>query len=169
MGTTANNSWPYPESSDYVADGATAIENLADAIDSGLGDVGLLSRGYVKDADKTVSVGISTTTTTLLSESVNVVAGRKYMLAWSGWTYATSTTMLINARIRINAATIQAVTINASTTFDSINMAMSRIWEAPSTGSVTVDISADTSTGTSFIRFTASRVNSNWLMIDVGE
>lgn len=33
MGTTANYSWPYPESSDYVADGATAIENLADAAD----------------------------------------------------------------------------------------------------------------------------------------
>lgn len=34
MGTTSNYSWPYPESSDYVADGATAIENLADAIDT---------------------------------------------------------------------------------------------------------------------------------------
>lgn len=34
MGTTPNYSWPYPESSDYVADGATAIENLADAIDT---------------------------------------------------------------------------------------------------------------------------------------
>lgn len=34
MGTTANYSWPYPESSDFVADGATAIENLADAIDT---------------------------------------------------------------------------------------------------------------------------------------
>jgi len=34
MGTTTNNGWPYPESTDYVADGATAIENLADAIDA---------------------------------------------------------------------------------------------------------------------------------------
>ena len=37
MGTTSNYSWPYPESSDYVADGATAIENLADSIDTTLG------------------------------------------------------------------------------------------------------------------------------------
>lgn len=37
MGNTANRSWPYPESSDFVADGATAIENLADAIDSSIG------------------------------------------------------------------------------------------------------------------------------------
>jgi hypothetical protein len=36
MGTTANFSWPYPESSDFVADGATAIENLADAVDTTL-------------------------------------------------------------------------------------------------------------------------------------
>lgn len=34
MGTTPNYSWPYPESSDFVADGATAIENLADAADA---------------------------------------------------------------------------------------------------------------------------------------
>lgn len=34
MGTTPNNGWPYPESTDFVADGATAIENLADAIDT---------------------------------------------------------------------------------------------------------------------------------------
>jgi hypothetical protein len=40
MGTTANYSWPYPESSDYVADGATAIENLADAVDTTVGGFG---------------------------------------------------------------------------------------------------------------------------------
>lgn len=47
MGTTANNAWPYPESTDFVADGATAIENLADAIDADLGDTSLLPRGVV--------------------------------------------------------------------------------------------------------------------------
>ena len=40
MGTTSNYSWPYPESSAYVADGATAIENLADAIDTTVSDLG---------------------------------------------------------------------------------------------------------------------------------
>jgi len=50
MGTTANYSWPYPESSDYVADGATAIENLADAIDTtvdGLGSWSNFTPSYV--------------------------------------------------------------------------------------------------------------------------
>ena len=37
MGNTANNNWPYPESTDLVNDGATAIETLADAIDTTLG------------------------------------------------------------------------------------------------------------------------------------
>lgn len=132
-------------------------------------DMNALPAGYVKDDDTTVSVGISTTSTTMLAESVNVVAGRKYMFTWSGWTYATSTTMVITARIRIDGVAIQAVSVSASSSMDNANLAMSRIWEAPSTGSVTVDIEADTSTGTSFIRFTSGRVNSNWLMIDVGE
>ena len=38
MGTTSNYSFPYPESSDYVADGATAFENLADAVDTTVHD-----------------------------------------------------------------------------------------------------------------------------------
>jgi len=37
MGQTANNSWNYPESSDLVKDGATAIQTLADDIDTTLG------------------------------------------------------------------------------------------------------------------------------------
>jgi len=34
MGTTSNYSWPYPESTDPVADGATDIQALADAADT---------------------------------------------------------------------------------------------------------------------------------------
>jgi len=37
MGTTANNGWTYPESTDLVKDGATAIQTLADDIDTTLG------------------------------------------------------------------------------------------------------------------------------------
>lgn len=37
MGTTSNMSIPYPESSDYVADGATAMENIATQVDSKTG------------------------------------------------------------------------------------------------------------------------------------
>jgi len=34
MGTTSNMAIPYPESSDYVADGATAMENIATQVDA---------------------------------------------------------------------------------------------------------------------------------------
>jgi len=37
-GTTTNYGFPYPTSTDYVRDGATAIESLADAIDAFVSD-----------------------------------------------------------------------------------------------------------------------------------
>jgi len=40
MGTTTNNGWTYPESTDLVKDGATAIQTLADDIDTTLGVYG---------------------------------------------------------------------------------------------------------------------------------
>lgn len=42
MGTTTNNAWPYPSSSDPVGDGATNIQNLAQGIDTSVG-TGLLA------------------------------------------------------------------------------------------------------------------------------
>jgi hypothetical protein len=36
--TTPNNLWPVPTSTDYVKDGATAIESLGDAIDASVGN-----------------------------------------------------------------------------------------------------------------------------------
>jgi hypothetical protein len=41
-GTTTNNGWDYPTSTDYVKDGATAIQTLADDIDTSVG-TGLLT------------------------------------------------------------------------------------------------------------------------------
>jgi hypothetical protein len=41
-GTTTNNAWAYPTSTDYVKDGATAIQTLASAIDTSVG-TGLLA------------------------------------------------------------------------------------------------------------------------------
>jgi len=63
-GTTSNNSWPYPESSDFVADGATAIENLADAIDADF-DTGVLkvdstnSRVGINDAAPSYALDVT--------------------------------------------------------------------------------------------------------------
>ena len=45
MGNTPNNNFPYPEPTDLVKDGAQAIEDLADAIDTTLGVYAPVSSG----------------------------------------------------------------------------------------------------------------------------
>lgn len=84
MGTTPNFSWPYPESSDFVADGATAIENLADAIDTSLytfpGIVQILSDGVGS------SVGNSTATHAASGLSITITprsATSKFVLIFN--------------------------------------------------------------------------------------
>ena len=68
MGQTANNSWNYPASSDLVKDGATAIQTLADDIDTTLGVYG--APGLVK---------INTTTfSAVSSQSLNSVFTSTY-------------------------------------------------------------------------------------------
>lgn len=70
MGTTANYSWPYPESSDYVADGATAIENLADAADASL--LAVRNSLIVQYAHSSVSSSVGNSTTTLADTGLSI-------------------------------------------------------------------------------------------------
>lgn len=68
MGTTPALDFPYPESSDYVADGATAIQNLAEAVEDtllGANYAGryrnLLYNGEMRIAQRgTLATGVST-------------------------------------------------------------------------------------------------------------
>jgi hypothetical protein len=71
MGNTPNNNFPFPESTDLVKDGAQAIEDLADAIDTTLGvysasGITLLSTTTLTGATTTIS-GINQTYKTLLA------------------------------------------------------------------------------------------------------
>lgn len=59
-GTTPNYSWPYPESSDFVADGATAIENLADAIDTTVETFGTYTDHSASQTSSGLTVGNGT-------------------------------------------------------------------------------------------------------------
>jgi len=70
MGTTANNGWTYPESTDLVKDGATAIQTLADDIDTTLGVYSAASAGLVL-LNTTNFSGVS-------SQSVNDVFSATY-------------------------------------------------------------------------------------------
>ena len=70
MGTTTNNGWTYPESTDLVKDGATAIQTLADDIDTTLGVYAPSSSGLTL---------INTTTfSAVASQSVNDVFSATY-------------------------------------------------------------------------------------------
>jgi hypothetical protein len=70
MGTTTNNGWTYPESTDLVKDGATAIQTLADDIDTTLGVYAPSTSGLTL---------INTTTfSAVASQSVNDVFSATY-------------------------------------------------------------------------------------------
>ena len=71
MGNTVNNNWPYPESSDLVKDGATAIENLADAIDTTLGV-------YTPATPGLVQIGSTISFSGVTSQSLNNVFTSAY-------------------------------------------------------------------------------------------
>ena len=70
MGTTTNNGWTYPESTDLVKDGATAIQTLADDIDTTLGVYAPSSSGLTL-INTTSFSGVS-------SQSVNNVFSATY-------------------------------------------------------------------------------------------
>ena len=59
MGTTANMGIPYPESTDYVADGATAIQNLAEKVDEKTGLVFIKSETLPSSGTLPTSVEIT--------------------------------------------------------------------------------------------------------------
>ena len=112
-GTTANNSWPYPESSDFVADGATAIENLADAIDTDLGTVSNLPLGIVGYDTKNSNTAITTSTTTVLSVTATLKSGRNYFIGVSAYTFNASTSQLVFSIIEVDGTRVNALGVTA--------------------------------------------------------
>jgi hypothetical protein len=70
MGTTTNNGWTYPESTDLVKDGATAIQTLADDIDTTL--------GVYAPSTSALTLINTTTFTAVASQSINDVFSATY-------------------------------------------------------------------------------------------
>jgi hypothetical protein len=70
MGTTTNNGWTYPESTDLVKDGATAIETLATDIDTTL--------GVYSPATPGLSLISTTSFSAVASQSINDVFSATY-------------------------------------------------------------------------------------------
>lgn len=72
MGTTTNMSIPYPESSDYVADGATAMENIATQVDAKTGLIVMSSQSFSAVSSLTID-GCFTSTFRNYRVVINVV------------------------------------------------------------------------------------------------
>jgi hypothetical protein len=91
--------WPVPTSTDYVKDGATAIESLGDAIDSSLNSItGGKNVGYQFISTTTFS-GV---TTTVGIDNVFTTAYDNYKIIGS---FLTSTPTYINFRFRTGGTT----------------------------------------------------------------
>lgn len=102
MGTTPNFSWPYPESSDYVADGATAIENLADAIDTTLAPRASGRVGYAEKYGTPIHSNIiSIQDISGLSMTVTVDTSKIYLFVLEGFAInSTSGNVWCNTYVR---------------------------------------------------------------------
>jgi hypothetical protein len=91
--TTPNYGWPVPTSTDYVKDGATAIEALGDAIDAtvfGLGSAGL-------------TLVTTSTFTTQSSVSINNCFSTTYESYLIVSSLKSSSLLDINLRLRVSA------------------------------------------------------------------
>jgi hypothetical protein len=97
MGNTANNNWPYPESTDLVKDGATAIENLADAIDTTL--------GVFTPSTPGLSLISTTSFSGVSSQSFNDVFSATYVAYKIIFNFTTSTaTTNMRTRLRVGGS-----------------------------------------------------------------
>jgi hypothetical protein len=106
MGTTTNNGWTYPESTDLVKDGATAIQTLADDIDTTLGVYAPSTSGLTL-INTTSFSGVS-------SQSVNDVFSttyKNYKILFN------STTGALNTLFRLRVSGSDAATGYLANTF----------------------------------------------------
>ena len=138
--TTPNYGWPVPTSTDFVKDGATAIEALGDAIDAtvfGLGSSGLTL--------------INTTTfSAVSSQSINNVFSstyQNYRIVFSGGVSASATGGTISMKMRVGGVD------NSSAVYNYAGLAMA----ATSAG---LTASSQTSTIIGYASFNST--DSNW-------
>jgi hypothetical protein len=108
--TTPNNGWPVPTSTDYVKDGATAIEALGDAIDTSVGKGLLLWESYTP-----VWSGNGTAPTigngTISGQFCQIGKTVHFNIAWSlGSTSTVGTSTRYTVSLPITAKANQALT-----------------------------------------------------------
>jgi hypothetical protein len=139
--TTPNNGWSVPTSTDYVKDGATAIETLGDAIDASVG-TGLLAWtswapvlssgwlngngvwtaryaqiGKIVHVAASFVVGTTTTKGTAMAISLPVTAHANSQINFTSNNTVAGSTLNILMGINATTTTIQMRVLNASATY----------------------------------------------------
>lgn len=129
--TTPNYGWPVPTSTDLVKDGATAIEDLGDAIDATV--FGLPGSGLTLIKQQTVGTAVSTVTVTgafsatydaykiiisggaaSVSDAVNIQFGSTITGYYSARPRVTLATGAISANATVNGTSLQFGSCNTS-------------------------------------------------------
>lgn len=130
--TTPNYGWPVPTSTDYVKDGATAIEALGDAIDATV--FGLPSAGLTLVKAQTIGSAVSSVTVT----SAFSATYDNYLITLSGGVASTTTGL----NLTLGATATQYYrggnfTSYTGTTVSGINSSNAASWLSASLGTTT--------------------------------
>jgi hypothetical protein len=159
-GTTPNYSWPYPESSDFVADGATAIENLADAADATVntlaGTVASLATNNLEFLAKNTTTGSAYPSTgsgsglwpgNTPAVNVTLTAGESY-LAWfaCGWTNTAANVIL--HRVYDSGTAVNHDIFQSRYATGDNNASAFEFFTVGATGARTISLAFASSTGT---------------------
>jgi hypothetical protein len=108
--TTPNNGWSVPTSTDYVKDGATAIETLGDAIDTSVG-TGLLAWTAYTPTFTNLTLGNGTIDFKYAKLGKTVFV--RGLLTWGTTTSATATGVNISTPVTATGATGAPIIGNA--------------------------------------------------------
>ncbi len=121
-GVTTNNSWDYPTSTDYVKDGATAIQTLATDIDTSVG-TGLLAWTTYTPTLSGTGWSLGNGTLTGRSAKLGKIVCTEIMLTFGSTTVAGSAVPTVslphtaNTTIQPNPAHVTINDTSASTTY----------------------------------------------------
>lgn len=142
-GTTTNNGWTYPTSTDYVKDGATAIQTLATGIDTSVGtglkawttwaptlssgwlngngtwDANYAQVGKIVVVNAVFTIGSTTTKGTTLQVSLPVTAADTVGLVGTAYANSGGSTYQL-ANLIQSTTTLRLYAINAAGTYSAI-------------------------------------------------
>lgn len=133
-GTTANG-LPYPESTDFVTDGAQAIQDLAEEITD------IYPRGKVAFGESTTTpAGFTAETITVAAITFTAVANRYYKVTYYEPDVFQNTAATVTARVRLNnvTGTVQAIMADSDASNNVITPLMLQFVKTFTAGSVTL-------------------------------